>query len=210
MTDISVTTNDGRIEVRTPYNPDFPSPARGLGGKWNGSSKVWTFDVRDEDRVRALVRETYGTDGDDGTTTVNLRIRADLYADDDSLWVAGRQIARRLSRDYTVRLGENCVIIGGGFPGSGGSHKNPRLDAEDGTIIEIRDVPAALALGETTDADAAWIVGNEETDDKAKKRAKLEARKAELLAELAKVETDLQNLTSGPPTKYDRIAADES
>src|SRR5260370_41610397 len=54
---------DGRIAVRSPYHPNFPPKARSLGGIWDTARGVWVFDAADHDRVRALCREIYGTDG---------------------------------------------------------------------------------------------------------------------------------------------------
>jgi DNA repair protein RadC len=53
---------DGRIAVSSPYHPGFPARARSLGGIWDRARRVWVFDAGDQDRVRALCREIYGTD----------------------------------------------------------------------------------------------------------------------------------------------------
>jgi DNA repair protein RadC len=58
-----VEEGDGRIAVSSPYHPDFPVRARGLGGIWDAVRRVWVFDAGDHDRVRSLCREIYGTDG---------------------------------------------------------------------------------------------------------------------------------------------------
>lgn len=209
--EISVTREGDKLMVQSPYNPDFPGDARNLGGKWSKTAKVWTFDARDEERVRSLVRAHYGTDGSEPVTLVSLRVKADALSwGEAELWVAGRQIARRIGRDESVRLGDGCVIIEGGFPGSGGSRKSPRLAAEDGTIIEIRDVPAALAASEVEDA-SVWIVSD---DEHTARKNELKTRKAKLLAELAEVEAELKALNSAkpakPPTALDRIASEDT
>jgi DNA repair protein RadC len=54
---------DGRIAVSSPYHPDFPARARGLGGTWDAARRVWMFDAGDNDRVRSLCCEIYGADG---------------------------------------------------------------------------------------------------------------------------------------------------
>ncbi len=58
-----VEEEDGRIAVSSPYHPNFPAKARGLGGIWDTARRVWVFDAGDHDRVRSLCREIYGTDG---------------------------------------------------------------------------------------------------------------------------------------------------
>ena len=56
----SIVERDGRIAVSSPYHPDFPSRARGLGGSWDALRHVWLFDLGDHDRVASLCREIYG------------------------------------------------------------------------------------------------------------------------------------------------------
>jgi hypothetical protein len=58
-----VEQEDGRVAVSSPYHPKFPARARSLGGIWDATRRVWVFDAADHDRVRALCREIYGTDG---------------------------------------------------------------------------------------------------------------------------------------------------
>lgn len=205
--DINVIVDNGRVSVRTPYNPDFPAGAKRLGGRWDAASKVWSFDARDEERVRALVREHYGTDGSEPVTLVTLRCRADQLSCSQDLWVAGRKVAYRPGRDNSVRLGEGCVIIEGGFPSSGGSVKNPRLSPKSGTVIEVRDIPAALAKDQLIEG-IVWIVGE---DKMTEKRVELETRKAQLLAQLAEVEAELKAMDTpvGSPTALDRVAAED-
>lgn len=148
------------VILSAPYHPDLPARARQLGGKFDGYTKSWTFDSRDEARVRALAREIYGTDGE-ASKTIAVRVHVDRFLDARSLWLFGREIARRPERDWAVRLGEGVVVISGGFPASGGSVKNPRLAAEPGTVLEVRDVPANHA-DLTTYADLIEIVTEEQ------------------------------------------------
>jgi DNA repair protein RadC len=61
---LSIVERDGHIAVSSPYHPDFPARARGLGGNWDAARRVWVFDAGDRDRVKSLCREIYGTDSD--------------------------------------------------------------------------------------------------------------------------------------------------
>jgi len=67
---VSIVEQGGRIVVGTPYHPNFPARARLLGGDWDALRHVWIFDVREDDRVRSLCREIYGTDGADGVAPI--------------------------------------------------------------------------------------------------------------------------------------------
>jgi hypothetical protein len=60
-----VEEEDGRIAVSSPFHPNFPAKARGLGGVWDPTRRVWVFDAGDNDRVRSLCLEIYGTDRQD-------------------------------------------------------------------------------------------------------------------------------------------------
>jgi DNA repair protein RadC len=66
---LSIIEEEGRIAVSSPYHPNFPARARSLGGIWNAARRVWVFDSADNDRVRALCREIYGTDGQENSGT---------------------------------------------------------------------------------------------------------------------------------------------
>ncbi len=59
---LSIVEEDGRIAVTSPYHPNFPARARGLGGTWDAVRRVWVFDAREHDRVKSLCREIYGAD----------------------------------------------------------------------------------------------------------------------------------------------------
>ena len=62
---LSIVEQDGRIAVSSPYHPNFPARARGLGGTWDAARRVWLFDAREEERVKSLCREIYGIEGKD-------------------------------------------------------------------------------------------------------------------------------------------------
>ena len=58
----SIVERDGHIVVTSPYHPNFPARARGLGGEWDAVRHVWVFDAAEQDRVTALCREIYSAD----------------------------------------------------------------------------------------------------------------------------------------------------
>ena len=153
-----VVTVGDKVTVKAPYHPRFVSRAKGLGGKWSPSKRAWEFDVRDEDAVRRLCRDVYGTDGDDNVPLVTVRYTiTSVDADKQSLYKFGRLIARRRGRDIRVSLGDGVVIVEGKFAPTGGSAKYPAIGGE-GVVLEVRDVPATLAEGgEVVEFDRAQI-----------------------------------------------------
>ena len=145
----SVEMKDGtkKIKLSAPYHPGLPDKAKAIGGRWSSERKAWYFDERDEERVRKLAQEIYGTRGEgEQVDIVTVRVNLDDVegAKYGSLFLFGREIASRRSRDQRVRLGDGVIIVKGGFPASGGSMRNPSLAPEEGTILEIRDVPLSL------------------------------------------------------------------
>ena len=155
-------TKDDRIYAVTPYHPDFVKGAKQLNGRFGTLStptqkliKAWFFDPRDEERVRGICVQVYGTDG---TPTATTTLRVDVSACcesvgvNGSLIVAGRQVAFRPSRDSAIKLGDGVLLVSGGFPDSGGSAKYPELNPHKGTIALVRDVPVVAAMS----AVAEW------------------------------------------------------
>ena len=137
----------GGLLVASAYNQTFVTRARNLGGKWQESNAMWRFDPRDEERVRELLREIYGSVDDEPCVlrTVRLTLAGDI--DQKDVWCLGRQILRRPGRDAAVRLGSCVVIIGaGGFAASSGSANNPKVGPSTGVVLEVRNVPEPLAL----------------------------------------------------------------
>lgn len=155
MTEIKVVTVGEKLHVRSPYNPEFPRKAKTLGGRWNAGHKTWVFSVRDETRVRDLVRETYGTDGESDVPTVTIRRRLVGNRDEGSeLWVAGRKALWRTGRDMPVRMGEDVVLVEGKLTRTGGSRQYPVIGSK-GAVIELRNVPASLV---ELQENVCWII----------------------------------------------------
>lgn len=129
-----------------PYHPTLIATARKLNGKWK--KPAWEFDARDAERVQRACRAIFGTAGE-LVATCTIRVKAEFWEHSPSLYLCGREVAHRTSRDYVVRLGEGVVCIAGGFQASGGSVKYPTLQPREGTVLEVRDVPLSLAKEET-------------------------------------------------------------
>lgn len=134
------------VIVRAPYHPAFRTRAVEVGGHYDGDA--WVFRREKEPRVRELCKEVYGTDGADGVPLVTLQLalgKMKLTGRPD-LFLAGRRIAYRPQRDARVRLGPRVVVVKGGFPVSGGSTQNPRLEPFEETVVEVMDVPDPAAV----------------------------------------------------------------
>jgi len=153
MFSITIEAREGNcVALSSPFHPTFPKPAKAAGGRWDG--KAWIFDARDVDRARAICRDIFGADDQSDPDDV-LTIRAPARTCDAhghgkfddrpmSYWLAGRKVAHATGRDSGAFLAPGVVVIQGSFT-SGGSVKNPACRFEEGTVIEVRDVPRVAA-----------------------------------------------------------------
>jgi len=148
-----------KIAVWSPYEPGWIAAAKRLGGRFGlvevdtsegrRGIKAWTFDARDEARIREALVEEYGTDGTP-TPRVDLEVRPAAFNGNQQkdLFLWGRQVLSRVSRDTSVKLGEGVSILRGKFPYRGGSTKYPKIDAPSDLWILVRDVPRAIVKEE--------------------------------------------------------------
>lgn len=187
-----------QIQVESPYNPDLPASARRLGGKWDGTKKIWFFDLRDEARVEELYRSIYGEWPVEGATgpaeTVTLKVTIGSRwweVKHGGIFLCGRQVARATGRDSGATLGGGVVVLSGKGFESGGSVKNWSTCGAPGTVFEIRDIPRILAEEEIAkpheDGDMVEIVGETVVN-----REALEAEKEALLKRLAEIDKLLE------------------
>lgn len=142
---VAIETVGSRIVVESPYNPEFPAKAKAIGGRWDGGRRAWTFDARDEARVRDLCREVYGTDGSPVDLVTVRHTVTSLESSKQTLFLYGREIVHKRGRDLAPSLGQGVIIIEGGFPTSSGSGKYPTIGGA-GTIVEVRDVPDTMLI----------------------------------------------------------------
>jgi len=183
---MKIIRTENQIKVETPYNPDLPAKARNLGGKWDGAGKAWIFDIRDEERVEDLYRNIYGEWDSEGkasadAVTVRVKILNELAEYNSGLFFGGRQIARATGRDSGAKLGCGVIVLEGGFS-SGGSVKNWKTTAKEGTVFEIRDIPLCKVEEEKGNAYfEIEIIGDVD-------KAALQAEKERLLKRLAEIE----------------------
>ncbi len=77
---------------------------------------------------------------------MDVRLKLDhLRVTGERLFCLGRELARRRYVEYYVDLGQGVAVVAGGFPPQGGGRRGPALDPEPGTVLEVRDVPVAIA-----------------------------------------------------------------
>jgi hypothetical protein len=145
---IKISEQNGKIYCKTPFEPSFPYEARRLDGKWDVRNEVWIFHKTEEEEVRQLCKDIFGTDGSDDAKFVSIRYEYDgndTYINGLTLSIGGRVVARCWGRDSGAKKGERVVIKHGGFD-SGGSMKHPHLIVQKDTVVIIHDIVESIAL----------------------------------------------------------------
>lgn len=178
---VEVVKTEKQITVQSEYHPDLPKAARNLGGDWKGGA--WVFDIRDAARVADLYRDIYGMwpeDGEPELCDVRLTATEEIYEGKGAIFFAGRPIARATGRDSGARLGHGVVLLSGRAD-SGGSMKNWATVIDEGSVLEVRDVPLLKVDQDDPDWDVE-IIAMPDTD-----KAALLAEKEKLQRRLAEI-----------------------
>lgn len=155
MSDIRILKTASGIAVISPYSTTFVAGARRLAGRWGAvtekdgtTNKAWIFPAEVKADVKALLRDTYGEDGETEVPTVRLRVEYHGTVEDaggsSEVVIGGREVARIFGRDSGARLGANVVLRMGGV-GSGGSRKNPRIEVRPETVFDLLRMPRPMA-----------------------------------------------------------------
>ncbi len=139
---LKITRENDKIAVESPFNPNLPKRARGMGGNWDSDRKAWEYEAADEEHVKALYMDVYGEW--ENTTSVRVRITAtsNLFGEDrESLYICGVQVARAFGRDTGAKVCDAKFLTG--LPTSGGSAKNWCTKIPTGAVFEI-EIPETL------------------------------------------------------------------
>lgn len=185
-----------RLLITTPYNAEFVAELKEIGGTWKGDKRAWSVDARDEERVRALMRAHFGTDGSPEDAAVLVTVRIPLayyelaYHDGAKAEFAGRVIANRPGRDDPVRLGKGVVLVAGELPRSGGSTKYPEINAGPDVWVEVRDLPRSVLEM----YDGGYEIVSEKANPGAPETDQLRARREELLSQVTELNGLLREL----------------
>jgi len=168
---IGISREDKTLAVRSEYNSGLPARAKQLGGRWNKGRRAWEFDIRAEPQVRDLYLDIYGEWDDVATRDVTIRCTVGseiVSADQSSLQLGGRVVARAYGRDSGASLGDGVLVESGSFYSSG-SRKNWITAVKPGTVFRLFDVPERKARQLTQDpewCDSVEIVEDAEVDTK--------------------------------------------
>lgn len=201
---IEVELDGSSVIVRCPFHPAFVARAKENRGRYDG--REWSFSREKEGGVRQAVKDVFGTDGADTArlVTVDIQIGKLRLAGRTDLFMAGRCVASRPARDATVRLGAGVTILHGGFPVSGGTEQNPRLEPYQETVVRLSEVPEPAALNARREHPS--LVSISQTESAAAPGTRLEQLQRERVSvqeQLAQLDAEIERL-SHPPKLSDQ------
>ena len=182
---MKITTKNGKAYISTPYNKEFISKIKQIGGaRWNGSEKCWVIPESEIDTARQYMQEVYGEtdlpdDGERITVDVTfLEMASDWH---EGITLFGKQICRAFGRDSGAKVGDDVTLIEGKI-GSGGSRANWSTIVHEGAKFRIRNVTrAALQI------DHPYNIKVEEVKKDGIDKEALRIEKEKLLARLAEI-----------------------
>lgn len=185
------TTDEGRALVKTPYNSEYVSLIKKIGGaRWNASAKAWDIPESEIDTAREYMLEVYGeTDIPDDTMRFPVRItfNEDYEVLRDSVFLFGKTIARARGRDSGAMLGKD-VLLEEGTPTSGGSAQYWKTIIPKGCVVKVRNVTQAAYDAEQADDRWTAVIVNETAID----RESLLQEKKKHLARIAEIDAILK------------------
>ncbi len=190
MKNVELKKESGIIKVRSPYEKAFISEVKMIGGKWDASEKTWDVPEENEEMLRALLLRCYGYAGEDSEMITVEYSPCDFPSmkQDPTTRIGGIKVLERRSRDGEVSFFNDTIVVSGGFYGSGGSVRYPAVNPKDGTICRSKITRAAYdGFGEITKARLTIV-------KEASKKERLEAEKAKLIARLAEIEKELEDV----------------
>lgn len=59
---VAVTQHHTALTIYSPYDPQFVSGVKALGGRWDPEARSWSVPLHERDRLRELLLRAYGTD----------------------------------------------------------------------------------------------------------------------------------------------------
>lgn len=183
---MKITTKDGKAYVSTPYNKDFVTKAKQIGGaRWNGSERCWVIPESEIGTVRTYMREVYGeTDLPDEEERVTVDVTFLEMVEDwhDGVTVFGKQLCRAFGRDSGAKVGDGVTLIEGRI-GSGGSRANWTTVVHEGAKFRIRNLAkAALQI------ECDYNIKVEEVKEDVVNKEALRIEREKLLARLAEID----------------------
>ena len=179
---MKITIIDTAAYLDTPYNPEFVSQIKNIGGaRWDSSRREWKIPAACVEQAREIMRRVFGEcDLPDETRRVNVKL---TFSESicgntrESLIIFGKQIARAYGRD-------SGAVVGGDVSFIDGSRANYYARVPAGAVALLRNVPESILHEDLPDGVTYEIM----PEEAAPNREALLAEKARLTARLAEID----------------------
>lgn len=128
---------DGIAKVYTPYNPDFVSKIKGVGGaKWNGTEKCWNIPAEAIEVARTIMTDVYGYNDESTNETVSLKLtfKYRYCKDRTDVVMFGKILSHAYGRDSGAKVGDDVAYICGGATSGGSAHNWQSIVKEDSVV----------------------------------------------------------------------------
>lgn len=193
--DFKITIAKGAAQIKPPYNADFVSKIRMVGGaKWDAEKRRWTVPETAVPAVREIMRDVYGRDDliEGETVSVRLTFAETIERTTTSVIIMGHTISRAYGRDSGANPGDGVSFVQGECF-SGGSARNWTSGVKSGSVVIIDKVPVALYEREK-DQLPRGVTCEIVKNDYPTSRIQLEEEKARLLARIAEIDKMLAEM----------------
>lgn len=158
---IRIETEEQYTYLYTPYNPEFVSKIKRIGGaKWSSGNKAWRIPVDCIDEARDIIRDVYGYTDEEDVKRLKIKVVIDkghyISEGRGPVMMFGKTIASAFGRDSGAKVGDEVSFLEG-EPASGGSMKNWNTHISGPAVFTIRNVPETKYLEEKD----SWEKDNE-------------------------------------------------
>lgn len=181
---IEIKINNDKASLYTPYNQEFVTRVKNIGGsRWDRSNKCWVIPADAVDAAREIMISVYGEDDRGADETVKLRVKVidGLYGSQSDVNLLGKCLCHAYSRDSGGKAGTDVSYVVG-QPESSGSAKNWSSAVPPGSEIILSNVSKVLwdAYEPTDDISIEVISSGINKEQLASERAELVARIQEI------------------------------
>lgn len=145
---VKVQKDGGEIFAFTPFNREFISRSKQIGGRWVSSEKAWAFPELAEDKLQEILLELFGYNPAGSGEMYIWEILIPRNKDGEELTILGKRIVARQDRDWNVKWGQDALLLEGEVPKGGGSRKNPRIGHDTDLLVRMLNMPRQAECGE--------------------------------------------------------------
>ena len=133
---------DNKCFVEASYSTTLVKAMKDLGGRWE--KPYWVISESNKYMLFDILEDLYGHNGYNSYEMCTVIVDVSENSNNDKIEIGCNVFGLRRNRDNFVSLSNNCCIVSGELPKSGGSVKSPKIEADNGTRMKIEKFPVKL------------------------------------------------------------------